>query len=155
MTTRELFYSACIGAVAAICLPAAKLAAQTSSDATTGVVTSASGQQRHLRCYENALDRVGLAPSQLVTVTLQFPLETVGNRVFMFPVDGGEVTTLDGSHALIVGEDGTIAFGFRAPPPPGLYRVIARLGEDDYRLQFYVLDLVHPERNPPRLQVIN
>lgn len=154
MTTRKLFYSACIGAVATICLPAAKLAAQTASDATFGVVTSASGQERHLRCHENVLDRVGLAPDQLVTVTLQFPLETMGNRVFVLPLDGGTVTTLDGSHAFIVGEEGTIAFAFRAPPPPGLYRVIAQLGEDDYRFQFYVLDLVHPERNPPRLQVV-
>lgn len=132
-----------------------RLSAQ-SEETVTAVVTSASGAERYLTAYDRDLGRAGLSPQQQVTVTIQFPQYLKGKLVTVAALDGGELRTVDsGPPELYVGEDGTAAFRFRGGVTPGLYRVLAQLEGIFYRLEFYVLDLAHTERNPPRVRIVN
>ena len=105
--------------------------------------------------HDRVVDRAGLGREQVVTVTLQFPTEMAGNPVMVAPIDGGQVTAFNGTNGLFVGNDGTVAFSFQAGRAPGLYRLIAQLGANDYRLEFYVLDPDHPDKNPPRVRIVD
>jgi hypothetical protein len=55
---------------------------------------------------------------------------------------------------LLIGEDGAARFQFHAGASPGLYRLMIQLEADTYQLEFYVLNLNHPEQNPARLQIV-
>lgn len=138
-----------------IYLQAEKNYAQAPPETPTAVITSASGAARHLLSHQHILDRVGLGPNQVVTVTLQFPSDTQGKPVMVGALDGGGLTANVGMENLFVDEDGTVVFSFQAGAAPGLYRLIVQLGANDYRLEFYVLDLDHPQNNPPRVQIVN
>ena len=118
------------------------------------IITSQSGAERYLFSQQYALGRVGLAPNQLVTVTLQFSSDQRGNLVEIGSLDGGAVTVDNVSQSLTVREDETASFGFQAGFTPGVYRLLVQFGATQYRLQFYVLDLVHPQNNPPRVRIV-
>jgi hypothetical protein len=136
-------------------LGAGKIAAQSSTPVSaTATITSASGAKRELPSYDEMLGRAGLAPEQLVTVKLQFPTNTVGKSVNVASLDGGIVSLLDNATQLLIAANGTARFQFQADASPGLYRVMIQVEADTYRLEFYVLDLNHPERNPARLTIV-
>lgn len=157
MINKHLLYLACIGAIAILDFPPGKLAAQTISPGNwlSAVITSASGTERHLLTYDYIVERVGLGPNQVVTVTLQFPTAIRGKPVTVTPYDGGEATSDEGMENLVVGDDGMVSFSFQAGWSPGLYRLRVQLEAYDYQLEFWVLDLGNQQRNPPRLQVVN
>jgi hypothetical protein len=82
MKKRPFLYLACLGAISMIHLGAGKIAAQSSTPVSAAAtITSASGAERHLPSYDDMLGRAGLAPEQLVTVTIQFPKNTAGKPV--------------------------------------------------------------------------
>lgn len=157
MKTRQLLSLTCIGAFSITYLGAGKIAAQSSipGSALQATITSASGAERQLLSHDYVVDRVGLGPNQVVTVTLQFPSDLRGEPVALAPIDGGEVTADEGIENLIVGEDGSVSFSFQAGRGPGLYRLLVETGTIAYRLEFWVLDLTHAEKNPPHAQIIN
>lgn len=157
MINKRLFYLACLAAIALLYIPCEKLSAQTISpgNSLAAVITSASGAERHLLTQDYIVDRVGLGPNQVVAVTLQFPTALGGKPVAVTPFDGGEATANYGMENLAVGRDGTVSFSFQAGWSPGLYRLGVQLDAYDYRLEFWVLDPGNPQRNPPRLQIVN
>lgn len=157
MKTRQLFSLTCIGALCITYLGAGRIAAQSSTPGSTlqATITSASGAERHLPSHNYVVDRVGLGPNQMVTVTLQFPTDLSGKPVRVASLDGGEATADHRMEDLFVGEDGTLAFYFQAGSGPGLYRIMVHQEGDDYRLEFWVLDPDHPQNNPPRVRIVD
>jgi hypothetical protein len=156
MNRKRMFPLAFIAGVSAmIFLLPEKLSAQLPDEDLTVVVTSASGTERYLESYSHVLDRAGLGPNQTVALTLQFSSGHKGKPVMVSALDGGGLAASNGMENLLVGEDGTVALSFQAGAAPGLYRLLVQLGVNAYRLEFYVLDLVHPQDNPPRLQIVN
>jgi hypothetical protein len=127
-------------------------APSSNEDALQVVITSARGRARHLRSHGKMADRVGLRPAQRVAITLQLPESYAGQPVDIGPLDGGEIVGREGTS---VRADGRFRCGFQAPSAPGLYRIFAQIGPEQYLLEFYVLDLVRPERNPPRVRIVD
>jgi hypothetical protein len=162
MTTTKLFTYACIAAFAVIVLPAGQLPAQSLVEpAAIGVslqnaiITSESGATRQLNTYLGLVGRLGLAPNQVVTVTLQFPEDLKNETVFVGLLDGGEINPrqLD-PDPITIKAGGTASFIFQGGNAVGLYRLEVRVKEEEYRLEFRVIDPVNLQNNPPRLQIL-
>lgn len=171
MTTKPLFHSACAAAVfTMICLPAGQLSAQEpimtpppldertvseaalrTDDSFPVVISYDKGKEIQPGSDEGITNLVGLYPSQLVDLTVQFPLSWAGERVSLLAIDGGIIRSDTGEHAYVSGE-ATLQFQFQANTTFGLSRVLIRRGTDEYGLRFYVLDPDRPERNP-RIQI--
>jgi hypothetical protein len=94
-------------------------------------------------------DRLGLDPQQVVTVTVQFPVELAGQAILAEPLDGGTLTLPEGG--LIVGTDGNVTFQFKASDPFGACRVAVHQPDDSNYVQFWIVDPDHPENTPPDL----
>jgi len=62
-------------------------------------------------------DPIGVQPGELVNITLQFSSDFVGQAVKIDAPDGGSSSL--GSAMSVVGNDGTITFGFSAAGPTG------------------------------------
>jgi hypothetical protein len=103
-------------------------------------------QSLSLSSKEGIFDLVGVAPDQWVSLTVQYPLSEIGHRITVEPLDGGHIITSLG--ILLVGPDGVIHFQFQAGHFPGLNHVALHDAGREVGLQFWVLDLQHPERNP-------
>jgi hypothetical protein len=138
-------------------LSAGQLAAQSSTPGSglQATITSDSGAERYLLSYDYMLGRAGLAPEQLVTVTLQFPTKQAGKPVSAASLDGGKVSLTRDASELLIAENGEARFQFQGGASPGLYRLMIQLEADTYELEFYVLNLAHPELNPARLQIVD
>ena len=121
-------------------------------DALRVTITSAQGRERHLLSHNRVADRVGLRPGQRVAITLQLPASYAGEAVDIGSVDGGQVVAREG---LSVPVNGKFHCGFQASNLPGLYRISVQIGIEQYLLQFYVLDLEHAEKNPPRVRIVD
>lgn len=162
MNKRKLLSSACLLLAAMIYLPAANLAAQTvlppdviGDSLQQTVITSASGAERNLTPYVGYIGRAGLLPEQLVGVTLKFSPNDAGKSVSVSSPDGGEIITANHVNVPVpIGEDGTAFFDFQASKNIGVHRILVRFVDEEYRLDFYVLDPVNTARNPPRLRVV-
>lgn len=155
MKKRPFLYLACLGAICMIHLGAGRVAAQSSTPVSAAAtITSASGAERHLPSFDEMLGRAGLAPEQVVTVTLQFPTNTAGKLVRAASLDGGHVSLVGNAAQLLIAQDGKAQFQFQAGASPGLYRLFIELEADTYQLEFYVLNLNHPERNPARVTIV-
>lgn len=89
---------------------------------------------------------VGVRPDQLVQVSVQYPVIKTGQVIVAEALDGGQVLV---QGPMVVGLDNTIRFQFRAAHTPGLNHIALRDGSRVLGLQFWVLDEVRPERNPP------
>jgi hypothetical protein len=63
----------------------------------------------------------GLAPNQVVTVTVQFGAQEVGQAVQASALDGGTLTVPNGG--LIVDQNGNVTFQFQVGAEFGLYQV--------------------------------
>jgi hypothetical protein len=111
----------------------------------SAVITSTNGRMIAPGSCRGVASRVGLDPNQIVTITLQFPLNRIGEPVALEPLDGG-VTIAPSTQTLSAA--GILQFQFQANRTPGLTQVRVRLGADDFGLQFYVFDSEHPENNP-------
>jgi hypothetical protein len=157
MNTKNIPLAAAIAAAFAMTwlLPKTLFAQSSPATPIAVLVTSASGAERQLPGADYNLGRAGLSPEQVVTVTLQFPQQTMkGQPVSVSSLDGGSLSSVDGASDLKVSEDGTAPFQFHAGHQPGLYRLIIGFGTALYHLEFYVLDLQNTERNPPRVRVV-
>lgn len=163
MTTEKLFSYACIAAFAMIVLPAGQLPGQSLvQPAAIGVslqgaiITSDSGATRQLNTYLGLVGRLGLAPNQLVRVTLQFSQEHKNKRVLVGLLDGGEITPYpNATDSIRVMGDGTASFTFQGGNAVGLYRLEVQFEAEEYRLEFRVIDPVNLQNNPPRLQILH
>jgi hypothetical protein len=146
---------ALVGCLGLSLLCAHDLAAQSSPDdgSVDASIVSASGKGRRLRGQADYIGRAGLRANQLVSVTLRFPATRVAQPVLISTLDGGGI--IAPKKDLSVAADGTVDFKFQADSEPGLYRVFVQAGVDEYRLEFFVLDTEHPEKNPPRVRIVD
>lgn len=163
MKTKIPRFATGIALLATIWLQTAQLSAQdlvqpaaVGSSLESAVITSGSGATRPLHTQLGFVGRVGLAPNQLVTVTLQFSEAWSGKPVAVGLLDGGEINPhLSAPVPISVMEDGTASFVFKGPNAVGLYRLQVRFETEEYRLEFRVLDPVNLQNNPPRLRIVH
>ena len=94
-------------------------------------------------------DQLGLNPGQTVNITVWFPAELAGQIIIAEPLDGG--TLFIPETGLVIATDGTVLFQFQAGDWPGACRVAVHQPDDQNLLNFWVIDLEHPENNPPGL----
>ena len=143
-----------LAALGLICLPAARVAAQsngTADDAIEVTIKSGSGKERYPLSHDGFVDRIGLAPGQVVSVKLKFKGATSGQALTVSSLDGG---TVSGADSPSLSSNGTVHFDYEAGPAPGLYRLLIQLEAKEYWFEFYVLDLNNPQNNPPRVRVV-
>jgi hypothetical protein len=68
-------------------------------------------------------------------------------------LDGGDI--IPAADVLKVGPDNTVSFNYHGGNLHGLYRVMVLVGGAEQLLEFYVLDLVRPGNNPPRIRIVD
>jgi hypothetical protein len=107
-------------------------------------VSYGDGKSIQTKTEQGIAPRIGLRPAQVVNVALQLPVERSGQSVAVVALDGGTLTKVSST----VNSDGTVRFGFEAGTGPGLYGISIQLGDNEYRVQFWVLNENHPEKNP-------
>ena len=154
MRTKRLLPALLLAAFAAIYLPAIKLTAQsqgTADDAIEVTIKSGSGKERYPLTHDGFVDRIGLAPGQVVSVKLKFKGATSGQALTVSSLDGG---TVSGADSPSLSSNGTAHFDYEAGPAPGRYRLLVQLETKEYWFEFYVLDLNNPQNNPPRVRVV-
>jgi hypothetical protein len=109
-------------------------------------VSYGDGKSIQTKTEQGIAPRIGLRPGQAVTVAVQFPVKRAGEAVTLIALDGGTITP--SAKKLSVNSDGSIRFDFEAGTGPGLYGISIQLGDNEYRVQFWVLNEQHPEKNP-------
>jgi hypothetical protein len=137
----KLFSLCFAGAVLAFATGNWQLSGQTTAD-VSAIVQLSNGQRVTVTDFSDA---IGLAASEIVDVTVQFPAANAGENVDIGQLDGGCVS--NGSS--VVTNEGVVAFRFQATPNAGQNRVILRHGSQTLRLQFWVLNPANPQNNPP------
>jgi hypothetical protein len=88
---------------------------------------------------------MGVAPGEVVHLTVNIPGTESGEDVSVRSLDGGRVISNDNA----ITDVGTFSFVFKATPNIGENRVELRYGMRRLRLQFWVLDTANPQNNPP------
>ena len=97
--------------------------------------------------FHSARDRfnpVGIFPGEAVDIDLAVSPSLAGTHLYLEALDGGAVT-----QDVVIAADGTAEMTFQAGMQVGLYRLMAVARGKTAMLQFWVLDLQHPENNPP------
>ena len=117
------------------------------------LIASNSGKDRRLSGSNGYVGRAGLRPRQAVRVTLECPASLKGQPVIVFSPDGGG--TVPTNDTVTVKADGTASFVFQAGADHGLYRVFVQAAGQRNLIEFYVLDLEHPNNNPPRVRIVD
>jgi hypothetical protein len=88
----------------------------------------------------------GLAPDQVVDVTIEFGAQKAGELVQAAALDGGILNVPQGG--LVADENGSVSFQFQAGHEPGLYQVALRDDTHEMGVQFYVINYQAPAENP-------
>jgi hypothetical protein len=117
------------------------------SPGVTATVQFSNGQSLSI---VNLSDFIGIQPSEIVSVTIQLPVQDVGYTFDIGALDGGRILSRG-----IVAEGGTISFTFRAPANAGLDRIAIRGVSKAFRMQFWVLDPANSRNNPPVITPAN
>ncbi len=99
--------------------------------------------------HNTAFERLGLQPQQVLTITVEFPVDLAGQVITAEPLDGGILTLPE--EGLIVGSDGNVTFQFQASDSCGACRVAVHQADDLNFLQLWIVDPGHPENTPPGL----
>lgn len=140
MTTRIPCLAAGVALMAAICLPAPNLCAQSAlSGAAVSiemVAVVANGAEKRVNSLDGVMDFVTLPAGEHIALTLVASSDKAGQPVGVAPLDGGEITA---PSTLSIASDGTVGFTFRAGRTRGLYRVLVTLGAHEYELQLYAV----------------
>jgi hypothetical protein len=92
---------------------------------------------------------LGLDPGQIINITVWFTTKLAGQSILAEPLDGG--TIFVPARGLVVGSDGTVVFQFQAGQGPGSCRLAVHQPDDQNLLNFWIVDLKHPENTPPQL----
>lgn len=92
---------------------------------------------------------LGVRGGQVLTVTVQFPVELAGRFVIGEPLDGGVISAPE--QGLIIGFDGNVSFQFTTGEGFGLNRIAVHQPDDSNFVQLWIVDPNHPENDPPYL----
>ncbi|MGI8891401.1 MAG: hypothetical protein ACR2G0_11540 [Chthoniobacterales bacterium] len=99
--------------------------------------------------HSTDFDRLGVRAQQLLTLTVQFPAELVGQLIIAEPLDGG--TLYAPEDGLFIDGDGNVTFQFQTGDAFGACRVAVHQLTDQNFIQFWIVDPDHPENTPPDL----
>ena len=99
--------------------------------------------------HQTDFNLLGLDPGQTVNITVWFPAKLAGQIIIADPLDGGTIFVPE--TGLVVGSDGTVAFQFQAGQGPGSCRLAVHQPDDQNFINFWIVDLKHPENTPPQL----
>jgi len=99
--------------------------------------------------HDPDFDRLGLRPQQLVTITVQFPVDLAGQVILVDPLEGGSLTVPE--EGVFIGVDGNITFQFQGGDAFGACRLAVHQPDDSNFIQFWIVDPDHPENTPPDL----
>ncbi|HEY2711466.1 MAG TPA: hypothetical protein VGI60_03050 [Chthoniobacterales bacterium] len=94
-------------------------------------------------------ERLGVLPNQVLSITVQFPVELAGQTIIAEALDGGTLSLPEGG--LVVGRDGTVSFQFQAGISFGACRIGVHQPDDSNFIQLWIVDPDHPENTPPGL----
>jgi hypothetical protein len=94
-------------------------------------------------------DRLGVLPEQVLTITVQFPVELAGQMIIAEALDGGIVYAPD--EGFFIGNDGEVIFQFQTGNAAGACRIAVHQPDDLNFVQFWIVDPNHPENTPPNL----
>jgi len=134
-------------------LPFQNLLAQLPDLTATATINFGDGNVVNATSRRGSFDRVGLLPSQVVSVTVQLPLTKAGDTITIEPLDGGSV--IGPSNQAVVAADGTFSFTFQGGQDPGVCQVSLHDGTQEMGLQFWVLNQQNPQENPPVINSTN
>lgn len=116
-----------------------------SSTEAIAVIRAGLAQPVIVKSSDGSFAQVGLKRRALVDITVQYPVAKAGHAIMAAPLDGGRVIA---PPSLVVARDGVIRFQFQAGNEVGAYQVALHDGAQELGLHFWVLDELHPERNP-------
>jgi hypothetical protein len=116
------------------------------SPGVTATVQFSNGQSVNITDFSGV---IGVQPSELVNVRLQFTPDAIGQPVIVEALEGGHTSI--GSAIRVVEADGSLSFSFLATTKPGSRSIGIRRGSKTFRLQLWVLDPANPKNNPPAL----
>jgi hypothetical protein len=119
------------------------------ADATSTVQFS-NGQSVNITDFSGV---IGVQPSELVNVRLQFTPDAIGQAVIVEALGGGRTSI--GSSIRVVEADGSLSFSFLATTEPGSRSIGIRRGAGIFRLQFWVLDSANPQNNPSVITAVS
>lgn len=88
----------------------------------------------------------GLAPDQIVDVTMRFGVAKAGTELTASALDGGTIIVPAGG--LVADENGDVHFQFQVGHEPGLYQVSLHDDTHEMGMQFWVIDASNPDNNP-------
>jgi hypothetical protein len=147
MNTKQFFSTFLAAVFAVIYFPAEKVSAQAQdwnrySTPIDMVVNAGTNHERWETSHFGIMEPVGLRPNEQIAITLIVSSTHAGYPVGLAPLDGGAIV---GAEGLIVAGDGTIGFTFQGGNVPGLYRVVATIGSEQYQLRLHV---AHPQDMP-------
>jgi hypothetical protein len=91
---------------------------------------------------------LGLLPQQLLSITVQFPIELAGQAMIVEAPDGGTVFVPEGG--IIVGSDGNVTFQFQAGNAFGACRIVVHQPDDSNFLQLWNGYAFQPGQHPCR-----
>jgi len=135
------FFLICAAFALCICSGSWQLRSQTTADVNATVQFS-NGQSVTVTDFS---EPVGVAPNAIVQVTVAFPEAVAGEHVNIGSLDGGRVLSCNSA----ITDQGTLSLVFQATPNVGQNRVELRHGAQKLCLQFWVLDTINPQNNPP------
>jgi hypothetical protein len=147
---RKLFLFSYIALAIAVCGAMPRICAQTQQPAVTAVVEFSGGQSLTVL---DLSDDVGLQPNEAVGIIVQLSTDEAGQALTIECLDGGSV--IGGKSSAVVGDDGTLRFGFKAGGSSGRYQVVLRNDAQEIGLRFWVFDVANPQNNPPVLTPSN
>jgi hypothetical protein len=89
---------------------------------------------------------VGLNPTEVIGIAVDFPVSLVSASITAQPLDGGKII---GPPKDLGKGMGTGSIRFQAGDEPGLYRVLITSARSRSMLQFWVADPKNPMNKPP------
>jgi hypothetical protein len=114
------------------------------SPGVTATVQFSNGQSVNVADFSGL---IGIQPSELVNVRLQFNPDAIGEPIIIEALGGGRTSI--GSSIRVVEADGSLSFAYLATASPGPKSIGIRRGSGTSCMQFWVLDPANPRNNPP------
>lgn len=169
MTTKKLQFIACIAAIAAICLNAPTLIAQSpdipplpgptilspppAENGPSATIALAGKAQFKAKSRKGRFPLAGIGRLEAADIQLQFPGGWANATIIIEALDGGRVLGTPRSN--VIAADGTASFRFQVGDKPGLYRILLICAGNSSTLKFWVADPENPNANPPVLNPSN
>jgi hypothetical protein len=158
MKTRQTIYAVFTGAVLLGCLPARDVSAQSGAqeravaDADMHlVVPNQIGTEARFSSRGGVVEPISVLVNERLPFSIEVSRSKAGYPVMIGDLDGAQINAVINEEdvpitgnttppSVSVSERGLVELSFQAGSMRGLYRVLVRIGIDQYQLQVYVVD---------------